>query len=132
MKTCNHDSHELYNRLIGPLRDKARELGYALAVHGSLIRDIDLVACPWIAEAVDAQTLAESLLEVAAKHNNGTAFLRAGCPGYKPHGRLVWSLHLGDGPYIDLSVMPRTVIFSYINSAKQVASGGHLHGDFES
>ena len=30
-----------------------------------------------------------------------------GCPGLKPHGRLTWSFHVGGGPYLDLSVMPR-------------------------
>lgn len=117
MKECSHDSRPHYERLIGPLREKARELGYALATHGSLKRDIDLIACPWTTEAVDARTLAEALLKTAAEHNNGLAFLSrhedggyfwAGCPGAKPHGRLCWSIHLGGGPYIDLSVMPRT------------------------
>ena len=116
MKPCDHDSHEAYERLIGPLRTKAMELGYAIGVHGTLKRDIDLIACPWTCEAVDARTLAEALFAVAAEHNQGTAFLKpleddgyfwAGCPGKKPHGRLCWSIHLGGGPYIDLSVMPR-------------------------
>lgn len=117
MKECQHDSRPFYEKLIEPLRAKARELGYALGVHGTLKRDIDLIACPWTHEAVDARTLAEALLKVAADHNNGLAFLKpheddryfwAGCPGHKPHGRLVWTFHLGGGPYIDLSVMPRT------------------------
>lgn len=117
MKDCLHDSRPLYEKLIEPLRAKARELGYALAVHGALKRDIDLIACPWIADAVDARTLAEALLAVAAEHNSGLAFLNprkddgyfwAGSPGAKPHGRLCWTFHLGGGPYIDLSVMPRT------------------------
>lgn len=34
--------------LIGPLRDIAREHGYALSVHGSVARDIDIVAIPWV------------------------------------------------------------------------------------
>lgn len=116
MKACTHDSHAHYDRLIGPLREKARELGYALGVHGTLVRDIDLIACPWTSDAVDGRTLAEALLAVAAEHNSGLAFLKpiedngyfwAGTPGYKPHGRLCWTFHLGGGPYIDLSVMPK-------------------------
>lgn len=117
MKPCNHDSHAVYDRLIGPLRGRARELGYALAVHGSLKRDIDLIACPWSPEAVDARTLAEALRDTAREHNGGIAhsleheddeYFRRGTPGAKPWGRLCWSYHLGGGPYIDLSVMPRT------------------------
>lgn len=115
-KPCDHDSRPLYELLIEPLREKARELGYALGVHGTLKRDIDLIACPWTAEAVPAHDLADALLGVAG-NVHGIAFLsppedklyqRAGCPGYKPHGRLCWTIHLGGGPYIDLSVMPRT------------------------
>lgn len=104
-------------RLIEPLREKANELGYALAVHGSLLRDIDLIAVPWTLEAVPARELAMALKAVVAKHNNGVAeeidhigmagsdYFHEGCPGAKPHSRLVWSFHLGGGPYIDLSVM---------------------------
>lgn len=115
-KDCPHDSLPVYFRLIGPLRAKARELGYALAVHGTLKRDIDLVAAPWAPEAVEAVVLAEALRATAAEHNGGVAFQtpveaddpwhRAGMPCHKPHGRLCWSFHLGGGPYIDLSVMP--------------------------
>jgi len=35
-------------------------------------------------------------------------FFQNGCPGMKPHGRLCWSIHLGSGPVLDISVMPRT------------------------
>lgn len=111
------EARRLYELLIESLRVRARELGYALAVHGSLSRDIDLIAVPWTGEAVDAHELAQELLLVAGRAN-GVAFMkpvegkdryhRAGCPGFKPHGRLSWCFHLGSGPYIDLAVMPRT------------------------
>jgi hypothetical protein len=105
----------LYLRLIVPLRAKAKELGYALCVHGSLKRDIDLVAVPWSGKAAEPRVLAFSLQNVAQEHNDGIAFVlptenneyhNAGEPGHKPHGRLCWSFHLGGGPYIDLSVFP--------------------------
>jgi hypothetical protein len=115
-KPCEHDSHELYDRLIGPIREKARGLGYAIAVHGTLKRDIDLVAVPWTRDAVPPRQLAEAIRDVARSLNDGIAhpkgvedsgWFRAGCPTSKPHGRLGWTYHLGGGPYIDLSVMPR-------------------------
>lgn len=115
-KDCTHDSYAKYKALIGPLRAKARELGYALAVHGTLKRDIDLVAAPWAERAVEPRILAEALRDVAREHNGGIAhqkpeeeadaWHRAGVPGHKPFGRLCWSFHLGGGPYIDLSVLP--------------------------
>ena len=110
-----------YDRLIGPLTETARKLGYALCVHGSLNRDIDLVAVPWANEAVSPKELAEAIRAKAAEVNPvGVAFIkpseddrfhRDGCPGMKPHGRYAWGFHLGGGPYLDLSVMspgPRT------------------------
>lgn len=100
--------------LIPALREVAKSLGYALGVHGSLSRDIDLIACPWTSSAVEPRTLAEAIQKTAIeingfahpKSNEDTEYFRAGQPGAKPHGRLVWSFHLGGGPYIDLSVMP--------------------------
>lgn len=116
---CTWDSRPKFDLLIGPVRAKARELGYAIGVHGSLVRDIDLIACPWTAEAVDARTLAEALREVIREANDGVACLGwklgdpeatlNGCPGDKPHGRRCWSYYLGDGPWVDLSVMPRAM-----------------------
>ncbi|MGE3840032.1 MAG: hypothetical protein AB7I50_00450 [Vicinamibacterales bacterium] len=123
MKTCTPEHAALCRQkadvIIEPLRARARELGYALGVHGSLARDIDLIAVPWTDDAVPARELAEALLEKAVAVN-GLAWMHPleaanewhqnGCqPHGKPHGRHCWSFHLGGGPYIDLSVMPRLV-----------------------
>ena len=77
----------------------ARNVGYSLALHGSMARDLDLIAVPWTDDAVSAQDLAHVIAE-------GTG--RALSDFHeKPHGRLAWVIQLGGGPYIDLSVMPR-------------------------
>src|SRR5690348_5946786 len=97
-KPCNHDSHADYEILIEPIREAARERGYAIAVHGTLIRDIDLIAVPWTNRATDPFTLVEAIIHVVAeKSPKKLAFLsphetsdyfKAGCPGGKPHRRL--------------------------------------------
>jgi hypothetical protein len=119
-RVCSHDSHQKYELLIGPLREVARSKGYSLGVHGSLVFDIDLIACPWTPEAVSAKELAFAIREEAERvnglafqtpHESGDWFVE-GHPGMKPHGRLCWSFHLGGGPYIDLSVMPRHATLS--------------------
>lgn len=121
MKPCNHDCREIAEKLIPPLRERARELGYALAVHGTLKRDIDLLAVPWVAEAAEPKALALALYETTVRIN-GCAYLQHdplhddGCPGHKPHGRLVWSFYFAMGDdgypsaregYVDLSVMSK-------------------------
>lgn len=94
----------LFAMLYQMLAREAKEKGYALALHGSMGRDLDVIACPWTDEAVPAEDLVEALRSAI------DGFLSAGDvnPTLKPHGRRGWSLHLvGSGTYIDLSVMPR-------------------------
>ena len=104
--------------LIEPLRERARALGYAIGVHGSLGYDIDLIAVPWTIDAVDPVELAEALrlraeeiCGAAINHDKcgaaNPAYFDQGSPNSKPHGRRVWAFQVGAGAYIDLSVMPR-------------------------
>jgi hypothetical protein len=101
---------EFYLALMPGLCFVAERYGYALCVHGSLRRDIDLVAVPWR----DAAPSAESLIEALAKATHaitGTARFREHDlqPELKPQGRKAWSIYLtplDDAPYLDISVMP--------------------------
>jgi hypothetical protein len=97
---------------IGTIRRVAREHGYAIGVHGSLARDIDLIAAPWIEECAPAEVLVRAIAAavdgvIDNLPGNETAGDAKRFPVAKPHGRLAWSIQLGGGPYIDLSVMPR-------------------------
>ena len=108
-------TREYWDILQKPLRHVARRCGYALAVHGSLGYDIDLIAVPWRDSAVGADHLVEEI-RTAAEKIIGICLIRA-CdkgrlPERKPRGRLAWSLYLVPdnpeflGPYLDLSVFP--------------------------
>jgi hypothetical protein len=93
--------------------EAAREHGYSLTYHGSVARDIDLVAVPWSPYQVsDAATVAEAI-RLAAEKSSPCKFAFESAtdknPTEKPHGRLCWAFHLGAGPYIDLSVMPKFI-----------------------
>lgn len=81
----------------------AREHGYALAVHGSLRRDFDLIAVPWVDAVSEPQTLVNAILA-------GFDVRQIGEPGDKPHGRRAWTISVGHGTCaIDLSFLPRAV-----------------------
>lgn len=88
------------------LCDTARKHGYALAIHGSVVTDLDLIAVPWTDSAVSAEELRDALI----RHIN-----RCDADGdtsgdtmeIKPHGRMAWNLYLDHGAKVDLSVMPR-------------------------
>jgi hypothetical protein len=84
----------------------ARGQGYAIGVHGSQLRDLDLIAAPWIEDlAVTPLMLAEMIAEAlpGVLATKRTA---------KPHGRIAFVIYPRyrwgfDSWYIDLSVMPR-------------------------
>lgn len=60
----------------------ARKHGWAIGVHGSLERDIDLIAVPWTEEASGTWDLFEELRDtIGAAHSSARGDLR------KPHGR---------------------------------------------
>ena len=110
---------KLVEILLPPLREIARRHGYALAVHGSLERDIDLIAVPWREGpscALDLVTNFYALCEAVHGHATGPGGWRIGMdfepptgslfnPTPKPHGRLGWIIQIG-AHYLDGSVMP--------------------------
>lgn len=104
------------------LADIARAKGYALAIHGSVITDMDLIAAPWTAHAVPA----EELVAVIKAHMHACDFKellkfqlsatddseiereakREASPTVRPHGRQSWNLYFHHGAKLDISVMP--------------------------
>jgi hypothetical protein len=93
----------------------AKRHGYALAIHGSLHRDCDLVAIPWVEKASDPLTLIKALKKATGtviQHPDTDHLFKDGNGTEKPHGRLAYSLHVTThgmyGGYFDISVMPRT------------------------
>jgi hypothetical protein len=78
----------------------ARTHGYALAVHGSLARDFDLIAVPW------SETPSEPTALLNAMVDNFVLRVIGGATT-KPHGRVAYTLSVGFGECaIDLSFMP--------------------------
>lgn len=101
-----------YALIVPQLVEAVRPLGYALTLHGSLCRDLDLVAIPWADDAADPELVVDAIVDAIG----GWRLHKAKEPHKKPHGRLVYSVHFKNAngnslpdnhPYIDLSVMPR-------------------------
>lgn len=92
-----------YLAIYPALAELGREHGYALTVHGTMGRDFDLVAIPWVERAAPGLVLVEAL---AALLNANWLRGPDGDPERKPHGRLAWTLMLESGCSVDLSVMP--------------------------
>ena len=92
----------LYSHCLSDIQAIGRASGYAIAVHGSMQRDIDVIAVPWTRKAVSATDLVDRLcerLDLAFDHERD--------PVKREHGRVAYSLLMGGACYMDLSVMPR-------------------------
>ena len=104
-----------YAVLYAELRVVARAHGYALGLHGSLRRDLDLIAVPWIETPSDEATFVEAMRQAAEgyvlpKEAGGSPF------GLKPHGRRAYTIVLKGcsatvppdqfASFIDLSIVP--------------------------
>lgn len=78
----------------------ARRYGYALAIHGSMRRDFDVIAIPWTDVTGKPSELVSELVRTFDMKQVGE-------PGPKPHGRIAYTLSIGFGEcFVDLSFMP--------------------------
>lgn len=93
-----------YARIFTKARCVARSYGYALLVHGTMTRDLDLLCVPWTEEArVDPYIVVLNILQTCEMHG---LELKEKEPTEKPHGRIVYTLtfqEFGDPRWIDLS-----------------------------
>ena len=87
--------------LYSALRRTSRRCGYALAIHGSMHRDLDLLAVPWTDEAVGAAELVDAMEKM-----HGLIPVHDTSKPIKPHGRKSWAYSMGGNYILDLSVMP--------------------------
>ena len=91
------------------LRDIARKHGYALGIHGSMLRDFDLISVPWVTEFTPAADLINAIRACYGYGRTGlTDEDTIEGPTEKPHGRRAYAVHLGGGARFDISVMVPT------------------------
>lgn len=99
--------------IVQQIRDVAREHGWAIGVHGSMVRDIDLIGIPWTADATSPEVLVGAIVRATGYTRHGAS---VGNP--RPGGRRSCLLVHADAsfeqtpkgtwtpPAIDLSLMP--------------------------
>lgn len=85
-----------------------RRHGYAVAIHGSARKDLDLIAVPWAQDASSPEVVAKAIADTVESDNWFGDVQGSTVPARKPHGRLVWTITLYGGAYIDLSVLTTT------------------------
>jgi hypothetical protein len=91
----------MYCALYPGLAKITRSHGYALAVHGTLGRDMDLICVPWAETVSEPQAVVDEITSTYAI----TAINLP--PTKKNHGRTAWTISVGFGECaIDLSFLP--------------------------
>ena len=98
--TCNGRA-AFYASMWDDIRQCAMDNGWAVALHGSLSSDMDIMAMPWVDTAVPLDVLATKISELfggnqLAEHFHITY-------NEKPHGRIVVTIPIWDDFYLDIS-----------------------------
>ena len=85
------------------LKDTAVKLGWALGLHGSLAKDMDIMAMPWLEDAVPIEEMIKALSDCFT----GSPFKEKHMKPYydKPHGRVVYTINICRGFYLDINVI---------------------------
>ena len=92
-----------YAVLYESFRKVAIDLGYTLALHGSMSKDMDLIAVAWTEEAKPVKSLIEAISnEIGDTVWKEHHFISE----EKPHGRIAYTLSIMGEYFIDLSIIP--------------------------
>lgn len=94
----------MYCAYYGILKDIAEEHGYALCVHGSVVRDFDLIAVPFDENPKPHAQLLDAIKKVIGIDKNADPLYDK--VGYEPNGRICYTIQCGGGGYFDISFTP--------------------------
>jgi len=93
-----------YTIIFNKMKEKAADLGYMLTVHGSMARDMDLIAVPWIEDVEPHEKLVAEISKLLEPTVWKDFHFKE--RGVKPHGRVVYTLAIYSDWFIDLSILP--------------------------
>lgn len=97
---------QYYRSLLPRLQQEAWYCGYGLGVHGSMRRDLDLIAIPWRSDARTEHFLAHRLMKKAGGMGWPVSYIKTQWEK-KPHGRIAIALPLVHHP--DCHIMGKEV-----------------------
>lgn len=93
-----------YAVLYEDFRKAALECGYALALHGSMVRDMDMIAVPWVVDAKPVDELVAKISDcIGDTVWKGRHLV---LQETRPFGRMLYTMSIMGDWFIDLSVIP--------------------------
>lgn len=100
--TCN-GRPSFYAAMWEDIRQCAMDCGWAVALHGSLASDMDIMAMPWTERAVPFTRLVNKIMDLF--EGNELAHLYTITYNEKPFGRIVATIPIWGDFYLDISTM---------------------------
>lgn len=100
--TCN-GRPAFYASMYEDIREVAMSLGWAVALHGSLKSDMDIMAMPWNESAAKFETLVSAICGLF--EDNELAGQYSVDYKSKPHGRVVATIPIWEDFYLDISTI---------------------------
>lgn len=89
----------LYSHRLADIQRIGQAHGYAIAIHGSMQGDLDVIAVPWIEGCAGVDTFVTALCDGLGTQVHGE-------PEQRAHGRLCYTLLMAGACFMDLSVVP--------------------------
>lgn len=100
--TCNGRA-AFYASMWEDIRECAMDNGWAVAIHGSLKSDMDIMAMPWVDEAVSFNELVKHIANLFNGNKSSEQFNIS--YGEKPHNRIVATIPIWGEFYLDISTI---------------------------
>lgn len=101
--TCNGRA-VFYAAMWNDFRQTAMDCGWALGLHGSLNSDMDIMAMPWVEDAVPADEMVERLQDCFGFSRPMPCMVDKTS---KPNGRVVYTVCIFGDFYLDINVIDR-------------------------
>lgn len=100
--TCNGRA-AFYACMWYDIRQCAMDVGWAVALHGSLTSDMDIMAMPWVEEADTFERLIDRISKLFSENDLSRQYVIT--YEEKPHQRVVATIPIFSDFYLDISTM---------------------------
>jgi hypothetical protein len=92
-----------YASIYDDLRNAAMDCGWALGLHGSLAKDMDIMAMPWTEDAKPAEEMIDALIGCFSENPFNDISRKPICN--KPNNRVVYTIHIWSDWYLDINII---------------------------
>ncbi len=97
----NNGRASFYACMWEDLRNAALDCGWALALHGSLNKDMDIMAMPWVEDARPVDEMIQALKNCFTDNMFGVKPPTTD----RPHGRIIYTINIWSDFYLDISII---------------------------